>query len=165
MERRAPRPRIKSAALALLAASEMKPGGILVLTKETEGETEEDPCCVSALLGWFSNAPVAVGSTLHAIASTASSRSVLPLTLLRDCFGMRREESLLLVCPCFDPSFKFSLLFGRDINSTKCLFCSLGEGLLLGSAAEDKSKREEESSSLLEGGFLPARPVAVREGE
>jgi hypothetical protein len=57
------------------------------------------------------------------------------------------------------------LLFGRDINSTKCLFCSLGEGLLLGSAAEDKSKREEESSSLLEGGFLPARPVAAREGE
>jgi hypothetical protein len=34
----------------------------------------------------------------------------------------------------------------------------------LGSAAEDKSKREEESSSLLEGGFFPARPVA-REGE
>ena len=34
----------------------------------------------------------------------------------------------------------------------------------MGSAAEDKSKREEESSSLLEGGFLPARPVA-REGE
>jgi hypothetical protein len=57
------------------------------------------------------------------------------------------------------------LLFGRVINSTKCLFCSRGEGLLLGSAAEDKSKREEESNSLLEGGFLPARPVAAREGE
>ena len=35
----------------------------------------------------------------------------------------------------------------------------------MGSAAEDKSKREEESSSLLEGGFLPALPVAAREGE
>ncbi len=35
----------------------------------------------------------------------------------------------------------------------------------MGSAAEDKSKREEESISLLEGGFLPALPVAVREGE
>jgi hypothetical protein len=34
----------------------------------------------------------------------------------------------------------------------------------LGSAAEDKSKREEESISLLEGGFSPARPVP-REGE
>jgi hypothetical protein len=56
------------------------------------------------------------------------------------------------------------LFFGRVINLAKCLFCSCGEGLLLGSAAEDKSKREEESCSLLEGGFLPARPVA-REGE
>jgi hypothetical protein len=37
--------------------------------------------------------------------------------------------------------------------------------LLLGSAAEDKNKREEESISLLEGGFLPALPVAVREEE
>ena len=35
----------------------------------------------------------------------------------------------------------------------------------MGSAAEDKSKREVESSSLLEGGFLLARPVAAREGE
>jgi hypothetical protein len=145
----------------------MKPGGILVLAKETEGAIEEDPCCVSALLGWFSNAPVAVGSALHAIASTASSRSVLTLTMLRACFGTRgtERESLLPVCTCLGPTLKFSLLFGRVINSTKCLFCSRGEGLLLGSAAEDKSKREEESSSLLEGGFLPARPVAAREGE
>ncbi len=35
----------------------------------------------------------------------------------------------------------------------------------MGSAAEDKSKREEESISLLKGGFLPALPVAVREEE
>ena len=127
---------------------------------------EEDPCCVSALLGWLSNAPVVVGSTLHAIASTASSRSVLPLTLMRACFCTRgtERESLLPVCPCLGPSFKLSLFFGRVINLAKCLFCSCGEGLLLGSAAEDKSKREEESCSLLEGGFLPARPVA-REGE
>ena len=68
----------------------------MVLTKEAEGATEEDPCCVSALLGWFSNAPVAVGSTLHAIASTASSRSVLPLTLLRACFGARETDYCLL---------------------------------------------------------------------
>jgi hypothetical protein len=144
----------------------MKPGGILVLNKEVEGATEEDPCCVSALLGWFSNEPVAVGSTLHAIASTASSRSVLTFTLLRACFGTgeAERESLLPICPCLGASFKFSLLFVRDINLTKCLFCSCGEALLLGSAAEDKSKREEESSSLLEGGFLPARPVEAREG-
>jgi hypothetical protein len=39
--------------------------------------------------------------------------------------------------------------------------------LLLGSAAEDKNKREEaeESIFLLEEGFLPALPVAVREEE
>jgi hypothetical protein len=145
----------------------MNPGGILVLAKETEGAIEEeDPCCVSALLGWFSNAPVlAVGSTLHAIASTASSRSVLPLTLLRACFWTRgtERESLLPVCPC--KSRKPSLLFARVNNLVKCRFCSCGEELLLGSAAEDKSEREEESSSLLEGGFLPARPVAAREGE
>ncbi len=35
----------------------------------------------------------------------------------------------------------------------------------MGSAAEDKSKREGQSISLLEGGFLPALPAAVREGE
>jgi hypothetical protein len=52
-----------------------------------------------------------------------------------------------------------------DYDLAESLFCSCGEGLLLGSAAEDKSKREEESISLLEGGFLPALPVAVREGE
>jgi hypothetical protein len=34
----------------------------------------------------------------------------------------------------------------------------------LGSAAEDKNKREE-AISLLEGGFLPALLVAVREEE
>ena len=142
----------------------MNPGGILVLAKEAEGTMEEDPCCVSALLGWFSNAPVAVGSTLHAIASTASSRPVLTFTMLRACFGTREteRESLLPVCPC--KSCKPSLLFARVNSFVKCLFCSCGEGLLLGSAAEDKSKREEESCSLLEGGFLPARPVA-REGE
>ena len=33
----------------------------------------------------------------------------------------------------------------------------------MGSAAEDKNKREEESISLLEGGFLPALLVAIRE--
>jgi hypothetical protein len=145
----------------------MKPGGILELSEETEETTEEDPCCVSALLGWFPNVPVAVGSTLHAIASTAVSRSVLTSTMLRACFGMRRAEgeSLSPGCPCNGPTFKFSLLFERVINLTKCLFCSCGEGLLLGSAAEDKSKREEESSSLLEVGFLPALPVAAREGE
>ncbi len=32
----------------------------------------------------------------------------------------------------------------------------------MGSAAEDKNKREKESISLLEEGFLPALPVAVR---
>jgi hypothetical protein len=48
--RNAPRPLIKSAALALLAPGEMKPGGMLELSEETEGTTEEDPCCVSALL-------------------------------------------------------------------------------------------------------------------
>ncbi len=56
--RSAQRSRIKSAALALFAASEMKPGGILELSEETEEITEEDPCCVSALLGCLSNAPV-----------------------------------------------------------------------------------------------------------
>ena len=35
----------------------------------------------------------------------------------------------------------------------------------MGSAAEDKNKREKESISLLEGGFLPALPVAAREEE
>ncbi len=35
----------------------------------------------------------------------------------------------------------------------------------MGSAEEDKNKREEESISLLEGGFLPALPVAVKEEE
>jgi hypothetical protein len=35
----------------------------------------------------------------------------------------------------------------------------------LGSAAEDKSKREEEFISLLEGGFVSALPAAVREEE
>jgi hypothetical protein len=35
----------------------------------------------------------------------------------------------------------------------------------LRSAAEDKNKREEESISLLEEGFLPALPAAVRERE
>ena len=35
----------------------------------------------------------------------------------------------------------------------------------MGSAAEDKNKREEESISLLEEGFLPALPAAVRERE
>ncbi len=47
------------------------------LSEEIEEITEEDPCCVSALLGCLSNAPVAAGSTLHAIAFTAESRSVL----------------------------------------------------------------------------------------
>ncbi len=137
------------------------------LSEETEGTTEEDPCCVFALLGWFPNAPVAVGSTLHAIASTALSRSVLTSTMLRACFGMRRAEgeSLSPGCPCNSPSCKSSLLFERVNNLAKCLFCSCGDGLLFGSAAEDKSKREEESISLLEGGFLPALPVAAREEE
>ncbi len=123
------RPRIISAALALLAASEMKPGGILELAEETEEITEEDPCCVSALLGCLANAPVAVGSTLHAIAFTAESRSVLTSTMLRACFGIGRAEgeSLSPGWPCNGPSFKSSLLFERVGNLAKCLFCSCGE--------------------------------------
>ncbi len=65
---------------------------------------------------------------------------------------------MLPVCTCLGPSLKFCLLFGRVINSTKCLFCSRGEGLLLGSAAEDKSKRVKEKRNpvpcLKEGFFL-----------
>jgi hypothetical protein len=90
--RSAPRPLIKSAALALLAASVMRLGGILELSEEAEETTEDDPCCVSTLLGCLANAPVAVGSTLHAIASTAESRSVLTSTMLRTCFEMGRAE-------------------------------------------------------------------------
>ncbi len=90
--RSAPRPLIKSAALALLAAGVIKPGGILELSEEAKETTEEDPCCVSALLSYLANAPVAVGSTLHAIASTAESRLVLTSTMLRACFGIGRAE-------------------------------------------------------------------------
>ena len=71
-----PRPLIKSAALALLAAGVIKPGGILELSEEAKETTEEDPCCESALLGCLANASVVVGSNLHAIASTVAIRSV-----------------------------------------------------------------------------------------
>jgi hypothetical protein len=77
----------------------MKPGGMLELSEETEEITEEDPCCVSALLGCLANAPVAVGSTLHAIACTAESRLVLTSTMLRACFGLwdRKDREGMLI--------------------------------------------------------------------
>jgi hypothetical protein len=122
--RSVPRPLIKSAALALLAAGEVSPGSILELSEETEGATEEGPCCVSALLGCLANAPVTVGSTLHAIASTVASRSVLTSTMLRTCFEMGGavRESLSPGCPCGGPSFRSSLLFERVNNLAKCMF-------------------------------------------
>jgi hypothetical protein len=74
----------------------MRPGGILELFEEAEETTEQDPCCVPALLGCLANVPVAVGSTFHAIASTAESRSVLTSTILRTCFETGGAERKIL---------------------------------------------------------------------
>jgi hypothetical protein len=70
-----------------------------------------------------------VGSTHHAIVSTAESRSVLTSTILRTCLEMGEADrgSLSPGWPCDAPSFWSSLLLERVNSLTKCLFCSCEE--------------------------------------
>jgi hypothetical protein len=79
------------------------------------------------------------------------------------------SESATWRSVCFAPAKKWEVLPDSCSESRlqiRSLPHFLPEGLLfLGSAAKDKNKREEESISLLEEGFLPVLPVAVREAE